>query len=69
MNIDLRDLEDKGKNDPALDDFKHCVKKFAESAKKLSNSSEGKNFLQTNGGCTLEILGLIKNQKYSCFYD
>ena len=42
MNIDLRDLEDREENDPALDDFKHCIKKFALSAKNLSKSSEGK---------------------------
>ena len=60
MKIDLRDLEDKGKNDPALDDFKHCVKKFAESAKKLSNSSEGKK-LPSNKWA--EILKLIKKSK------
>lgn len=60
MKIDLRDLEDKGENDPALDDFKHCIKKFAKSAKNLSNSSEGKKLPSNKWS---EILGLIKKSK------
>lgn len=60
MKIDLRDLEDKGENDPALDDFKHCIKKFAESAKKLSNSSEGKKLSSNKWS---EIVNLIKKSK------
>tara|TARA_B100001093_G_scaffold354693_1_gene339226 strand:- start:5482 stop:6363 length:882 start_codon:yes stop_codon:yes gene_type:complete len=60
MNIDLSDLEYKEKNDPALDDFKHCVKKFAMSAKNLSKSSEGKKLSSEYWS---DIVGLIKKSK------
>ena len=35
MNIDFKDLEDRQENDPALDDFKQCIKKFAIAAQEL----------------------------------
>lgn len=60
MNIDLRDLEDREENDPALDDFKHCIKKFALSAKNLSKSSEGKKLPSEYWS---EIISLIKKSK------
>lgn len=60
MNIDLGDLEYKEKNDPALDDFKHCVKKFAMSAKNLSKSSDGKKLPSKYWS---DIVGLIKKSK------
>ena len=60
MNIDLRDLEDREENDPALDDFKHCIKKFALSAKNVSKSSEGKKLPSEYWS---EIISLIKKSK------
>ena len=60
MNIDFKDLEDRQENDPALDDFKHCIKKFAIAAKNLSKSSEGKKLPADNWS---EIVGLIKKSK------
>jgi len=60
MNIDFRDLEDREENDPALNDFKHCIKKFAVAAKNLSKSSEGKKLPADHWS---EIVGLIKKSK------
>lgn len=60
MNIDFKDLEDKEENDPVLNDFKHCIKKFALAAKNLSKSSEGKKLPAEHWS---EIVGLIKKSK------
>ena len=60
MNIDFKDLEDRQENDPALDDFKHCIKKFAIAAKNLSKSTEGKKLPAERWS---EIVGLIKKSK------
>ena len=60
MNIDFDDLEDKGENDPALDDFKIAIKRFAVSAKNLSKSTEGKKLPSEHWS---SIVGLIKKSK------
>ena len=60
MNIDFDDLEDKGENDPALDDFKIAIKRFAVSAKNLSKSTEGKKLPSDHWS---SIVGLIKKSK------
>lgn len=60
MNIDFDDLEDKGENDPALDDFKLAIKRFAVSAKNLSKSTEGKKLPSEHWS---SIVGLIKKSK------
>ena len=45
MNIDFDDLEDKGENDPALDDFKLAIKRFAGISKKsIKNLLKVRNF-------------------------
>lgn len=60
MNIDFKDLEDKEEVDPALLDFKHCIKKFAVSAKNLSKSSDGKKLPTEHWE---QIVNLIKKSK------
>lgn len=60
MNINFDDLEDKGETDPALDDFKLAIKRFAISAKNLSKSTEGKKIPSEHWS---SIVGLIKKSK------
>lgn len=60
MNINFDDLEDKGETDPALDDFKLAIKRFAVSAKNLSKSTEGKKIPSEHWS---SIVGLIKKSK------
>jgi hypothetical protein len=60
MNINFDDLEDKEETDPALDDFKVAIKKFAISAKNLSKSTEGKKLPPEHWS---GIVGLIKKSK------
>ena len=58
MNIDFKDLEDRQETDYALDDFKHCIKKFTivqELIKILRRKKLYDNWS--------EIVGLIKIQK------
>jgi len=60
MNINFDDLEDKEETDPALDDFKVAIKRFAVSAKNLSKSTEGKKLPSEHWS---SIVGLIKKSK------
>jgi hypothetical protein len=60
MNINFDDLEDKEETDPALDDFKVAIKRFAISAKNLSKSTEGKKLPSEHWS---DMVGLIKKSK------